>query len=172
MFKAKGKRIKASDKQLVYHFFLTSTLLTFLVILISFHLKALLAVDWQIIRLEEVLSKIQTSYFIASVTTGFFVCFILVLLFYHYRIDKIKELQHRQKLARMILQNGWYESKQVQSEGFFKDLSSTKVKEKISHFPKMYYLLKEGLIRIRVEITMSIVLPIISTPLMVIKGNL
>lgn len=55
----------------------------------------------------------------------------------------------------MVLQNGWYESQEVQSEGFFKDLPSSKTKERISHFPKMYYYLKDGLIHIHVEIIMA-----------------
>lgn len=55
----------------------------------------------------------------------------------------------------MILENGWYESEQVQSDSFFKDLGSSKAKEKIRYFPKVYYRLKDGLIHIQVEITMG-----------------
>lgn len=55
----------------------------------------------------------------------------------------------------MVLQNGWYEFEQIQDDGFFKDLPSSKTKEKFSHFPKMYYYLKDGLIHINVEITMG-----------------
>ncbi|NVS58978.1 DUF87 domain-containing protein [Listeria monocytogenes] len=155
MFNYKGKRIKVKDKQLVYHFFLSSTLLTFLVILTLFHLQELLRVNWQLITLDDISQKIQTPYFIASVVTGFFICSVLALLFYYYRMDKVKELQHRQKLARMIIQNGWYESEQVQSDSFFKDIGSSKTKEKIRYFPKVYYRLKDGLIHIHVEITMG-----------------
>lgn len=107
------------------------------------------------ITLDDISQKIQTPYFIASVVTSFFVCSVLVLLFYYYRMDKVKELQHRQKLASMIIQNGWYESEQVQSDSFFKDLGSSKTKEKIRYFPKIYYRLKDGLIHIQVEITMG-----------------
>lgn len=55
----------------------------------------------------------------------------------------------------MILENGWYESEQVQLDSFFKDLGSSKAKEKIRYFPKVYYQLKDGLIHIHVEITMG-----------------
>ena len=41
----------------------------------------------------------------------------------------------------MILENKWYESEQVKTEGFFKD-SAGRTKEKITYFPKMYYRLK------------------------------
>lgn len=67
----------------------------------------------------------------------------------------MKQLEHRQKLALVVLRNAWYESEQVQDDGFFKDLPSSKTKEKISHFPKIYYYLKDGLIHINVEITMG-----------------
>lgn len=55
----------------------------------------------------------------------------------------------------MILQNGWYEKSETQPEGFFKDLPQSKTKEKISYFPKMYYYMRNGLIHIHVEITLS-----------------
>ena len=58
------------------------------------------------------------------------------------------------KLAKMILENKWYESEQVKTEGFFKD-SAGRTKEKITYFPKMYDRLKNGLIQIRVEITLG-----------------
>ena len=55
----------------------------------------------------------------------------------------------------MILENHWYEAEETQSEGFFKDLSSKKTKQRIRHFPKMYYRMKDGLIHIHVEITLG-----------------
>jgi len=123
--------------------------------MIPFHLKALLAVDWKTVTLNDFTNQFQTVYFWGSVITALFVCLIVGILYYRYKIDNIKQLQHRQKLALMVLQNGWYESEQVQSEGFFKDLPNSKTKERISHFPKMYYYLKDGLIHINVEITMA-----------------
>jgi len=55
----------------------------------------------------------------------------------------------------MILENKWYEADQVPSDGFFKDLSSSHSKEKITYFPKLYYQLKNGLIYFRAEITLG-----------------
>lgn len=155
IFKYKGKRIKANDKHLVYHFAIGSLVVLFLLVMIPFHLKALLAVNWKTVTLNDFTNELQTVYFWGSVTTALFVCLIVGMLYYHYKIDSIKQLQHRRKLALMVLQNGWYESEQVQSEGFFKDLPSSKTKERISHFPKMYYYLTDGLIHINVEITMG-----------------
>ncbi|WYJ86799.1 FtsK/SpoIIIE family protein [Enterococcus sp. 12C11_DIV0727] len=123
--------------------------------MLFFHLHSLMQINWKTIPFEKLLSQLYTPYFLGSVLTAFFVCLLFGLWVYRYRIDTIKKLQHMQKLARMILENKWYESEQVQSDGFFKDLSSSKTKEKISYFPKMYYSLKNGLIHIRVEVTLG-----------------
>ena len=72
------------------------------------------------------------------------ICLAAALVFRHYCRDYVKQLYHRQKLAKMVLENKWYEAEQVQSDGFFKDLSSSRSKEKISYFPKIYYQLKNG----------------------------
>ncbi len=151
----RGKRIRASDKNLVYHFSLISLGTIFTLVFIVFHLKSIINADWQSITLEEFTKQLNTPYFWASVITALFVCLIVGTAYYRYKTDSIKQLQHRQKLAKMILQNCWYESEQVQSDGFFKDLSKSKTKERINHFPKMYYYLKNGLIHINVEITMN-----------------
>lgn len=111
--------------------------------------------DWQTIMIDSFTNQLHRPYFWGSVITALFVCLLIGFLYYRYRIDSVKQLQHRQKLARMVLQNGWYEAEQIQDASFFKDLSSSKTKEKISHFPKMYYYLKAGLIHINVEITMG-----------------
>ncbi|WP_280736904.1 MULTISPECIES: FtsK/SpoIIIE domain-containing protein [unclassified Enterococcus] len=155
MFKYKGKRIRASDKNLVYHTALAGFSFIFLLVLTPFHLLPLMTMDWQTITIDSFTNQLHRPYFWGSVITALFVCLLIGFLYYRYRIDSVKQLEHRQKLALMVLQNGWYESEQVQDDGFFKDLPSSKTKEKISHFPKMYYYLKDGLIHINVEITMG-----------------
>ncbi len=114
-----------------------------------------MTLDWQTVTMDNLIQQLHRPYFWGSVITALFVCLLIGFLYYRYRIDSVKQLQHRQKLARMVLQNGWYEAEQIQDDGFFKDLPSSKTKEKISHFPKMYYYLKDGLIHINVEITMG-----------------
>lgn len=155
----KGRRIRPSDKNLIYYsafgFFGTIVL----VVMLLFHQKAIRSVDWRSIVLKDVFNDLllwlQTGYFWGSLVTALLVCLLLGFLVYRYKVDTIKQLTHRQSLARMVLQNGWYETSTEQSEGFFKDLSSSRSKEKISYFPKMYYYLKDGLIHINVEITMG-----------------
>ena len=60
----------------------------------------------------------------------------------------------RQKLARMILENKWYEAEQAKQSGFFTDLPSS-TKETITWFPKIYYQMKNGLLHIQCEISMG-----------------
>ncbi|MGX7198778.1 FtsK/SpoIIIE domain-containing protein [Enterococcus nangangensis] len=155
MFKYKGKRIHASDKSLFYNTALAGFSFIFLLVMILFHLSSLMAVDWNTVTIDSLIRQLHRPYFWGSVITALFVCLLFGLLYYRYRIDSVKQLQHRQKLAHMVLQNGWYEAEQIQDDGFFKDLPSSKTKEKISHFPKLYYYLKDGLIHINVEITMG-----------------
>ncbi|WP_078103563.1 FtsK/SpoIIIE domain-containing protein [Staphylococcus aureus] len=151
----RGERIKANDKHLVYHFVLISLLVVFLVVLLPFHWRTLQSVNWQAVQLDTFFYQLHTPYFWSSILTALFVCGLISWLYYHYRIDSIKQLEHRQKLARMILENHWYEAEETQSEGFFKDLPSKKTKQRIRHFPKIYYRMKDGLIHIHVEITLG-----------------
>ncbi len=94
------------------------------------------------------------EYLIISFSVAILICLLVAFVFKRVRYDTVKQLYHRQKLAKMILENKWYESEQVKTEGFFKD-SAGRTKEKITYFPKMYYRLKNGLIQIRVEITLG-----------------
>lgn len=151
----RGKRIRPSDKNLLYHFTLVRLMPIFLSILLLFYHKQLLQMNWKNVSLIDANIHLNIPYLMSSLLTALFVCLLSAYLYYHYRIDHIKQLHHRQKLARMILENGWYESEQVQSDSFFKDLGSSKTKEKIRYFPKVYYRLKDGLIHIHVEITMG-----------------
>lgn len=66
---------------------------------------------------------------IVTVIVAALVCVITVFLYHRFQYDKVKQLFHRQKLARMILENGWYESETTQDSGFFKDLPATSKKK-------------------------------------------
>ena len=59
---------------------------------------------------------------------------------------------HRQKLARMVLENKWYEAENTKDSGFFTDLQS-RSREKIVWFPKIYYQMDNGLLHIPVSYT-------------------
>lgn len=150
----RGRRIRPTDKDLVLHVTLAALLPVFLLIVLLFHGKAIMQMDWKNSSLSQI-SNINLSYLLISMGVAGVVCLAVALVFCHYRRDTIKQLYHRQKLAKMILENKWYEAEQVQSDGFFKDLSSSRSKEKITYFPKLYYQLQNGLIHIRVEITLG-----------------
>jgi len=65
-----------------------------------------------------------------------------------------KQLEHRQAIARMILDNTWYVTEDGKSEGWFKDLGKSS-KKKIAHFPKVWYRMQKGVIYLTVRITMD-----------------
>lgn len=156
-FVYKGKRIRAGDQHLVLRFATTSLVLVFLLMLLAFHGKQLMLTDWQRVRFlhDGNLQFSITPYLVFSAVVAAAVSLLIACLYYHFQRDRVKQLLHRQKLAKMILENKWYESEQVQHDGIFKDLPSGKTRERIRHFPKMYYRLKDGLIHIHVEITLG-----------------
>ncbi|MGL9861288.1 FtsK/SpoIIIE family cell division protein [Enterococcus sp. DIV0564] len=84
-----------------------------------------------------------------------FICLTISYLVFIYSPDWYRQLKHRQKIATMILQNHWYETETVQQDGFFKDLSSNRSKEKITYFPKIFYQMKDGFLIISVEISLN-----------------
>lgn len=155
LFYYRGKRIRARDQHLVYHTILLYGGLLFLILLLPFHFRSLLATNWQKITLESIIQQVQSVYLWISIGISLSFCCGIGLLYHYYQIDRFKQLQHRQKLARMVLQNGWVEMAKSKQESFFKDIATTQEKTKISHFPKMYYRIKNGLIHIEVEISMG-----------------
>ena len=156
-YKYRGKRIRASDKSLVYRFCGSSLLFLFVMVVLLLNMGQLMRTDWNtfsLIRNDGLAFSLSLyNYITIFIAAG--ICLAAALVFRHYCRDYVKQLYHRQKLAKMVLENKWYEAEQVQSDGFFKDLSSSRSKEKISYFPKIYYQLKNGLIHIRVEITLG-----------------
>ncbi len=144
--KQRGKRIRPSGKDLVFHFTIASLLPVFLLVVGLFHVKTIQQINWQDFNLSQA-DKIDIPYLIISFSVAILICLLVAFVFKRVRYDTVKQLYHRQKLAKMILENKWYESEQVKTEGFFKD-SAGRTKEKITYFPKMYYRLKNGLIQI------------------------
>lgn len=148
----RGKRIRVSDKELVVHTALLYLLPIFLSVLCILNLRQLLTTRYADIKLQDILHL--SSYHIFTVAIAVVVCIGCFLLYYYFRYDDIKKLQHRQKLARMVLENKWYEESEDGSAGFFKDLPSSN-KKKITWFPKIYYNMDHGLLHIWCEISMG-----------------
>lgn len=155
-YKNKGKRIKASDKTLVFRFALCSLLPVFLCVLLILNSGQLMRTDWKSFHLFSINNPVVLSpYLIFTFLAATCVCGLATYFYQRYCYENLKQFIHRQKLARMILENHWYESEQVKDAGFFKDLSSNKTTEKITYFPKMYYHMEKGLLHIRVEVTLG-----------------
>lgn len=148
--KRKGSRIRAGDRHLLVSFTVYAITATWLLFFLPFHLGFFLQLPpqanlWQV--------HFISSYGLFSLLLSCLLTILLGVWFYQRHFDFIKSLSHRQKLARMILENGWYETRQVEEWTFFED-SSPKTKEKIL-FPKIYYRMKNGLIFISAEITLG-----------------
>lgn len=151
-FKRRGKRIKEKDASLVFQFVFISVVGVWLLAFIPFHLSFLLTSKWQ---LEVFQAHFISSYGLMTLLFSLVITAACAFIYYRYGYNHFKQIIHRQKLSKMILENGWYETKQVTKESFFKDIPSNKTKEKISHFPKIYYRFEKGLLYIQVEITLG-----------------
>lgn len=121
------------------------------------NLKTIVSTDWKSAAFfqDGSVHVTVTPYMMITVFVSVIVCVGAALLYQRFQYDRVKQLFHRQKLARMILENGWYESETTQEGGFFKDLPSGAKKEKITYFPKIYYRMENGLLHIHTEITLG-----------------
>lgn len=155
--KKKRHRIRASDKSLVFTFSASSLLLLFIGVLVLLNLKTILLTDWKSVTLfqDGSIHFTVTPYLMFTVVIAALVCMIAAFFYRRFQYDKVKQLYHRQKLAKMILENGWYEAESSQDSGFFKDLPASKTKEKITYFPKIFYRMEHGLLYIQTEITLG-----------------
>lgn len=157
--KNRGKRIRYKDQHLLFS--------TFLFILVSIYFGGLTLVYYQKIQeffrstvpiTERMNRTLQSTDWIRFGVISFIsilTCLVIIYLLCVSFPDKYRQLIHRQKIARMIIQNRWFEVETIQSEGFFKDLSSNRSKEKISYFPKVFYKMVNGYLIISVEISLN-----------------
>lgn len=127
----RGKRIHPTDKDLVFHTAFAALFPVFLLVVLLFHIQQIVGTNWQEVTLSQITQDINIPYLLFSMGVAGLVCLTVVLLFWRYRRDEVKQLIHRQKLARMVLENKWYESEQRKENAFFKDLSSSRSKETI-----------------------------------------
>lgn len=151
-FNKRGKRIREKDASLVFQFVFIRLVGVCLLFFIPFHLTFLLSTTWEFDGFQK---HFIGTYGLVTLLISLVMTTVCALVYYRYGSDQFRQVIHRQKLARMILENGWYETKQVTQESFFKDIPSHKTKEKISYFPKMYYRFEKGLLYIQVEITLG-----------------
>ena len=153
LFKYKGNRIRASDQHFVYRFCMGTLILLFLCIVVLLNFKQIVHTDWENFNLTKMEFSLSFYNFITLLIAAG-VCALVAFLYYRFCYHSFKKMVHRQKLARMILENKWYEAEQTKESGFFTDLQSAS-KEKIVWFPKIYYQMKNGLLHIQCEISMG-----------------
>src|SRR5699024_2868041 len=115
LYRKRGKRIRPSDASLFFQFIFLGLFGVWLVSFIPFHLSFLLSTTWQ---LDDFKAHFISTYGLVTLLISLALTAGCVFLYYRYRYDKIKQIIHRQKLAKMILENGWYETKQIAQEGF------------------------------------------------------
>lgn len=153
-FRYRGKRIRPSDKDLVFQAACGVGLAVFCVSFVLLNLRTVLQSGWRGLLASDCGVNMPYRLFTLLVAVAFAVTIIILLrrLF----PDTVRQLSHRQKLARMVLENQWYEqAEQTRQDSFFKDLPSSNKKTKIARFPRMYYRMENGLLHFQVEITMG-----------------
>ena len=113
----KGHRIRASDKHLVYHFSIGTFSFVFVAVLLLLNTKQLMRTEWATFQLvRKRLDAFPYNFITILIATG--VCALVAFLYDRFVYDSFKKLLHRQKLARMVLENKWYEADTVQDSGF------------------------------------------------------
>ena len=113
----KGHRIRASDKHLVYRFSMGTLLFVFVAVILLLNTKQLMCTDWEHFSLlENGLTLSPYNFITILIATG--VCALVAFLYYRFCYDSFKKLLHRQKVARMILENKWYGADTVQDSVF------------------------------------------------------
>ena len=102
-FNKRGNRIRASDKSLVFRFSAGSLFLLFLAMVMLLNLKTILTIDWKAITLfqDGSVHFTVTPYMVVTVIVSVLVCATVALLYQRFQYDRVKQLFHRQKLARI-----------------------------------------------------------------------
>lgn len=155
-FRYRGKRIRPADKDLVFRSVCGIVLPVFSVVMVLLNLKTILQTDWCRLSMLDISVQWNVPYLLLSGIVAALVAGAVLILLYRLFPDAVRQLMHRQKLARMVLENQWYEqAERTKQDGFFKDLPSPDTKTKIARFPRMYYRMENGLLHFQVEVTMG-----------------
>ena len=155
-FRYRGKRIRPADKDLVFRSACCAAIPIFLAVFALLNLKTILQTDWRRLSMLDIGVHWNVPYLLFSGIVSAAIAAAVLVLLYRLFPDTVRQLRHRQKLARMVLENQWYEqAERTKQDGFFKDLPSPDTKPKIARFPRMYYRMENGLLHFQVEITMG-----------------
>ncbi|CUO06806.1 hypothetical protein [Hungatella hathewayi] len=102
-YKYKGKRIRASDKALVYRFCGGMLLFLFVAVILLLNMGQLMRTDWDKFSLisNDGLAFTLSPYNFVTIIVATGICVLVAFLYYRFCYDRYKQLIHRQKLARL-----------------------------------------------------------------------
>lgn len=142
----RGKRIRAGDRHLVFSFACFFFGVIFLVPLLWYMAELIFQHGWTFapyITQKQIGIRLLLSA-MASI--------LGVMLYVRFGKEHLLELLQRQEIARMVLENGWYE-KEKKEASFWGNWNTEKVS--ITWFPKMYYKKSGRMIFLVVKLTMG-----------------
>src|SRR5699024_12838435 len=99
--KQRGKRIRPSGKDLVFHFTIASLLPVFLLVVGLFHVKTIQQINWQDFKLSQAV-KIDIPYLIISFSISILICLFVAFVFKRVRYATVKQLYNRHNPTMMI----------------------------------------------------------------------
>ena|SRR5690625_4959468 len=140
-YRRRGKRIRPSDASLFFQFIFFGLFGVWRVFFIPFHVKFLISRTWE---LDSFQTYFVSMYGLTSLVVSLVMVAICAFVYYRYRYNHIKQMMHRQKLAKMILENQWYETKQVTKEGFSKIYLLVRRRKKLVIFPRCIIGMKKA----------------------------
>lgn len=149
LWKYKGSRIRPRHKNNVVKTGALISVPVFLLLIILFWKDHL----WSLYEKGIENTFQQFTFNVPLIVTSLLVSIIvpvaLILVWYFIFHQSYKKIYHRQKIARMIFSNKFYETKSVRSK------ITEKTVQKISYFPRFYYRVKDNHIIIKIAMDMS-----------------
>ena len=103
----------------------------FSAVMVLLNLKTILQTDWhRLSMLHWNVPYLLFSGIVSAVIAG-----VVLALLYRLFPDTVRQLMHRQKLARMVLENQWYEqAERTKQDGFFQGFTQFRYKNEDSPF--------------------------------------
>ena len=79
---------------------------------------------------------------------------VICALYRRFFSDRMMRLQHRQRIAEMVVKNGWYDIGKKQRKAYVKlpEFLRTDEKDEVLYFPKIYYVLDGSELKLTVEV--------------------
>ena len=148
LFVNRGHRIKYSNRYLLINYYATITLSFFMLFWILFYLREILAFDVDAVNLRIIFAFIRTQFFTIRAGVALVLGTIISFSLFYFRPKAHRMLKHRQLLARLIINNNWYDSEVVENKFGMKT-------KQITYFPKVWYKVKDSRIKITIGLDMG-----------------